>query len=202
MSAEFMLTTLIVVITPGTGVVYTMAAGLSRGMRASVIAAVGCTLGIVPNVVAAITGLTAVLHASAVAFEVLKYAGIAYLLYLAWGTLRDKGALTVEEDPAPRSPARVIMRGMLINVLNPKLAIFFFAFLPQFVNSAAPDAFLRMIELSGIFMLTTFVIFVGYGKFAAIIRARVISRPQVLTWIRRVFGLAFIGLAARLVFER
>src|SRR5687768_10038219 len=135
MSTEFMLTTLIVVATPGTGVLFTLAAGLSRGARASVIAAVGCTLGIVPHMVAAITGLAALLHTSALAFQTLKSLGVAYLLYMAWSTLRDKGALTVEQETAPPSATKVITSGILINILNPKLTIFFFAFLPQFVSA-------------------------------------------------------------------
>jgi threonine/homoserine/homoserine lactone efflux protein len=200
-SIEFMLTTLIVVITPGTGVLYTMAAGLSRGTRASFVAAVGCTLGIVPHMAAAITGLAAVLNASPVAFQVLKYLGVGYLLYMAWAAIRDKDALTVSEDTESRSAGRVILSGILINILNPKLTIFFFAFLPQFVNQGDPNAFLRMVSLSAIFMLATLVVFMGYGQFAVMIRKHVITRPKVLTWIRRVFGVAFVGLAARLAFE-
>jgi len=201
-SIAFLLTSFIVVATPGTGVLYTMTAGLSRGARASVIAAVGCTLGIIPHMVAAITGLAALLHTSAPAFQVLKYLGVAYLLFMAWRTIRDKGALTVAEDTAPRSAANVIVSGILVNILNPKLTIFFFAFLPQFVSAHEPNAFLRMIELSAVFMLLTFVVFVGYGKFAATIRNHVISRPRVLTWMRRVFAGSFVALSARLAFTR
>jgi threonine/homoserine/homoserine lactone efflux protein len=197
-SVEFLLTTLIVVATPGTGVLYTLAAGLARGARASVVAAVGCTLGIVPHVLAAITGLAALLHTSAVAFGLLKYLGVAYLLYLAWSTLREKGALTVEEEAAPRSARRVIVSGVLINVLNPKLTIFFFAFLPQFVGAGEPSTLLRMLELSAVFMLLTLVVFVGYGVFAAAVRRHVVSRPRVMTWMRRVFAGAFVALGARL----
>ena len=197
MSTEFLLTTFIVVATPGTGVLYTLAAGLSRGARASVIAAVGCTLGIVPHMVAAITGLAALLHTSALAFEVLKYLGVAYLLFMAWSTLRDKGGLTVEES-APISPMKVITSGILINILNPKLTIFFFAFLPQFVSASEPQASLRMLELSAVFMLVTLAVFVVYGIFAASIRSHVISRPRVLTWMRRLFAGTFAVLAGRL----
>jgi threonine/homoserine/homoserine lactone efflux protein len=197
---EFLLTSLIVVATPGTGVLYTIAAGLSRGARASAIAAVGCTLGIVPHMVAAITGLAALLHTSAIAFQTLKYLGVAYLLYLAWTTLRDKDTLTVDHDTAPRSAARVIMSAILINILNPKLTIFFFAFLPQFVSTTEPHAFLRMVELSAVFMLLTLVVFAGYGYFAAAIRNHVISRPRILAWMRRTFAAAFVALGARLAF--
>src|SRR5918997_313601 len=199
-SVEFLVTTLVVVATPGTGVLFTLAAGLARGARASVVAAFGCTLGIVPHMVAAISGLAALLHTSAMAFQVLKYAGVAYLLYMAWSTLRETGTLTVHEDSAPRSALGVIVAGVLINILNPKLTIFFFAFLPQFVASDASGSFLQMVELSAVFMLVTFVVFVGYGLFAAAVRRHVIARPRVLTWIRRTFAGAFAALAARLAF--
>ncbi len=199
MSAAFLLTTLVIVATPGTGVLYTLAAGLARGARASVVAAIGCTLGIVPHMLAAITGLAALLHTSALAFQTLKYLGVAYLLFMAWSTLRDKGALTVEET-APLSATKVIVSGVLINILNPKLTIFFFAFLPQFVSTGEAHASLRMLELSAVFMLVTLAVFVVYGVFAAAVRNHVISRPRVLAWMRRVFGGAFVALAGRLAF--
>ena len=198
LSLEFLATTLIVVATPGTGVIYTLAAGLSRGARASVIAAVGCTLGIVPHMLAAITGLAALLHTSALAFEMIKYLGIAYLLYMAWMTWRDTGVLTVDENAAPRSTTKVIVSGILINILNPKLTIFFFAFLPQFVSTDEPNAVVRMLGLSAVFMLVTLLVFVVYGIFAAAVRNHVVSRPRVLTWMRRAFATAFVALAARL----
>jgi threonine/homoserine/homoserine lactone efflux protein len=199
-STAFLLTSLIVVVSPGTGVLYTMAAGLSRGTRASVIAAVGCTLGIIPHMVAAVTGLAALLHTSAVAFQVLKYLGVAYLLFIAWRTLKEKGALTVDREATPRSATKVIVSAILVNILNPKLTIFFFAFLPQFVSTRDPNPLIRMVELSAVFMLLTLVVFVAYGSFAAAIRKHVISRPKVLTWMRRLFAGAFVALGARLAF--
>jgi threonine/homoserine/homoserine lactone efflux protein len=206
MSIEFLLTSLIVVASPGTGVLYTLAAGLSRGARASVVAAFACTLGIIPHIAAAVTGLAALLHTSAVAFQTLKYAGVAYLLYMAWKTLGEHGALKIEQEIAPRSArqisvGQVIMSGILINILNPKLSIFFFAFLPQFVNADEPNALARMGELSAVFMLLTFIVFVGYGVFAASVRNHVISRPKVLTWMRRSFAGAFAALGLKLAFS-
>ncbi|MCM6772654.1 LysE family translocator [Nocardia sp. CDC159] len=202
MSLAFLLTTLVIVATPGTGALYTLAAGLNRGTRASLIAAFGCTLGIVPHMVAAITGLAALLNTSAIAFQTLKYLGVAYLVYMAWATLRDKGALAVaDEQPADAPSAlRVIVAAVLLNVLNPKLTIFFFAFLPQFVSATEPHALLRMLELSAIFMAVTFVVFAAYGAFAAAVRTHVIDRPAITTWIRRVFGVSFLALAGRLAF--
>ena len=200
MSVDFLLTTLIVVISPGTGVLYTLAAGLARGPRASIVAAFGCTLGIVPHMAAAIMGLAALLHTSALAFQTLKYLGVAYLLYMAWNALKEHGALRVEKMVGPRSAAQVIVSAILINILNPKLSIFFFAFLPQFVSADEPHPLSRMFELSTVFMVLTFAVFVGYGLFAAAIRNHVISRPRVLTWMRRVFAGAFVALGAKLAF--
>ena len=200
MSIEFLITSLIVVISPGTGVLYTLAAGLSRGARASVVAAFGCTLGIVPHMLAAITGLAALLHASATAFQTLKYLGVAYLLVMAVQTLREQGALKVDVDASPRSAGKVIGAGILLNVLNPKLSIFFLAFLPQFVSAGEAQPVWRMLELSLVFMAMTFVVFVGYGVFAASVRAKVISRPNVLAWMRRSFAAAFVALGVKLAF--
>jgi threonine/homoserine/homoserine lactone efflux protein len=198
MSIDFLVTTLIIVVSPGTGVLYTLAMGLSRGGRASVVAAFGCTLGIVPHLAAAIMGLAALLHASALAFEIFKYLGVAYLLYMAWSTLKEHGALRIEKEVGARSSMQIIVHAILINILNPKLSIFFFAFLPQFVSADEAQPLLRMSELSAVFMLMTFVVFVGYGLFAAAVRDHVISRPRVLTWMRRVFAGAFAALGARL----
>lgn len=202
MSFAFLLTTLVVVATPGTGVVYTLAAALSRGSRAGVVAAVGCTLGIVPHLLATVTGAAALLHAGATAFQVLKYAGVAYLLYMAWATARDKKALVVEEGGAAQevSARRVIVRGVLVNILNPKLTIFFFAFLPQFVNPGEPHAVLRMAALGGVFMLATFAVFAAYGVLAASVRRHVVGRPRVTAWLRRGFAGSFVALGAKLAF--
>jgi threonine/homoserine/homoserine lactone efflux protein len=198
MSIDFLLTTLIVVISPGTGVLFTLATGLSRGGRASTVAAFGCTLGIVPHMLAAIFGLAALLHTSAIAFQALKYAGVAYLLYMAWNTLREKGALQVDARTEARTSWQVIVHAITINILNPKLTIFFFAFLPQFVTADETAPLARMLELSAVFMVLTFVVFVAYGLFASAIRRHVITRPRVLTWMRRTFAAAFVALGAKL----
>ncbi|MFI5011034.1 MAG: LysE family translocator [Hyphomicrobiales bacterium] len=200
MSVEFLVTSFIIVVSPGTGVLYTLATGLSRGSRASVVAAFGCTVGIVPHMAAAIMGLAALLHTSGLAFQTFKYVGVAYLLYMAFDALRERGALRVEGEVGARSAVQVTVTAILINILNPKLSIFFLAFLPQFVSTDEANPLSRMLMLSAVFMLMTFVVFVGYGLFAASIRDRVISRPRVLTWMRRSFAGAFVALGAKLAF--
>jgi threonine/homoserine/homoserine lactone efflux protein len=197
-SLDFLITSLVVIVSPGTGVLFTLAAGLSRGARASVVAAFGCTLGIVPHMAAAIMGLAALLHTSALAFQTVKYLGVAYLLYMAWSSLREHGALRVETQVDRRSARQVIVSAILVNILNPKLSIFFFAFLPQFVAADEHDPLARMLGLSAVFMLLTFAVFVGYGVCAAAVRHHVISRPRVLTWMRRAFATAFVALGAKL----
>ena len=198
MSIDFLITSLIVVATPGIGVLFTLAAGLSRGWRASIVAAFGCTLGIVPHMAAAIMGLAALLHTSALAFQILKYLGVAYLLYMAWSTLQEHGALRIETEVTARSARQVIVAAVLANILNPKLSIFFLAFLPQFVSADEAHPVARMLELSAVFMLMTFGVFAVYGVFAAAVRSHIISRPRVLTWMRRTFAGAFAALGAKL----
>ena len=200
MSLAFLLTSLIVVASPGTGVLYTLAAALTKGSRASIAAAFGCTLGILPHLAAAMLGLAAVLHASALAFSTVKWCGVIYLLYMAWQSLREKGALAVDTKVEARSYRRVIVTGFLINILNPKLSIFFLAFLPQFISVEDVHPLARMLELSGAFMAMTLVVFVLYGLFAASVRDRVISRPKVMRWLRRAFAGGFAALGAKLAF--
>jgi threonine/homoserine/homoserine lactone efflux protein len=193
MSLAFLITTLIAVVTPGTGVLYTLSAGLARGRKASVIAAFGCTLGIVPHVLATVTGLAALLHASALAFDIVKYLGVAYLVYLAWITWRDRSELVVDAAQAPASARKVVVSAVLINLLNPKLTIFFVAFLPQFATG-----FGQMVMLSAVFMALTFVVFAVYGVFAASMRDRVLARPRVMVWLRRFFAASFAALGLKL----
>jgi threonine/homoserine/homoserine lactone efflux protein len=200
MSLAFLLTSLIVIISPGTGVLYTLAAALTRGSRASVAAAFGCTLGIVPHMSAAMLGLAAVLHTSALAFSMLKFCGVLYLMYMAWQALREQGALAVDARVDARSSLRLVVTGFLINILNPKLSIFFLAFLPQFIAAEEAHPLLRMLELSGAFMAMTFAVFVLYGLFAASVRDRIVSRPKVMRWLRGGFAGAFAALGLRLAF--
>jgi threonine/homoserine/homoserine lactone efflux protein len=206
MSGAFLLTTLVVVVTPGTGAVYSIAAGLARGARAGMIAALGCTLGVIPHMVAAITGLAAILNASAIAFSTIKWLGVLYLLYLAWQTFRDTSAIQVSENPTGENTVavsfwQVIYTAVLINLLNPKLTIFFLAFLPQFVPTNDPTNAWRMTGLSLVFMSLTFLVFTFYGVFAATMRSQVINRPTVITWLRRTFAATYVLLAGRLALE-
>jgi threonine/homoserine/homoserine lactone efflux protein len=200
MSLSFLLTSLIVIASPGTGVLYTLAVALTKGSRASIAAAFGCTLGIVPHMSAAMLGLAAVLHTSALAFAALKWCGVVYLLVMAWQALRETGALAVDGRVDARSAKRVIVTGFLINILNPKLSIFFLAFLPQFMAADESHPLPRMGELSAAFMAMTFAVFVVYGLFAASVRDRIVTRPKVMTWLRRVFAGGFAALGAKLAF--
>ncbi len=198
MTLEYFLTSMIVILLPGTGVLYTLAFGLGQGWRASVVAAFGCTLGILPHIAASIAGLAALLHTSALAFETIKYLGVLYLLYMAWSVLREGGVLQVSEERTPVSNMKIVVNGFLLNILNPKLSLFFLAFLPQFVPVTAANASLHMLWLAAIFMALTFIVFVGYGAFAAAARRYVISQPRVMRWLGRGFAATFGLLSLRL----
>ena len=198
-TVEYLLTALIVVLVPGTGVIYTLSYGLFSGARGGLLAAFGCTLGIVPHLLASVLGLAAILHASAMAFQVVKIAGVIYLLYLAWGLWRSAGDLDVgATGAAHRSSAAIVLRGFLINILNPKLSIFFLAFLPQFVGPDISNSLGHMTVLGVVFMVLTFVVFVGYGSAASVVRDRVLASRRARVWIQRLFALAFAGFALRL----
>ena len=197
-TVEFLVTSLVVVLIPGTGVVFTVSTGLLRGRRASVFAAFGCTAGIVPHLLATVLGLAALMHTSAVAFQMLKSAGVAYLLYLAYATWRDKSAFAVEEAGAESTAMGHIVRAMLLNVLNPKLTIFFLAFLPQFVEHGTSSPLAQLLLLSGVFMAMTFAVFVAYGLLAHAFRRAVIESPRVQSWLRRGVAVTFTGLGAQL----
>ncbi|WP_179380067.1 LysE family translocator [Jannaschia marina] len=200
---QFLLTAFVVVLAPGTGVVYTLAMGLGRGRRAALAAAFGCTFGIVPALVAAMVGLAAVLHASAILFNLVKFAGVAYLLWLAWDALRSTGALAVKPAEARPDPLwRVAWRGMLLNVLNPKLSIFFLALLPPFLTGDPVRATAEMALLGGVFMAMTFAVFAVYGLFASVFRDLILSSARAMAWLNRSFAAVFAALAGRLALER
>jgi threonine/homoserine/homoserine lactone efflux protein len=197
---EFLVTSAVVAAVPGTGVVYTVSSALGGGWRRGLLATVGCTLGIVPHVAAAMLGLSGIMQAGAVAFEAVRWAGVAYLLVMGVAMIRDRGSLRLDGDAAAtEGPAEVIVRrGILLNLLNPKLTVFFFAFLPQFLDS--PPGLLdgRLAALGAVFMLVTFAVFAGYAWASAAVRARVLSRPRVLRGVQRAMGTLLVGFAARL----
>lgn len=198
---QFLITSFIVVLIPGTGVVFTVSTGIAQGKKASIFASTGCTAGIIPHLLATILGLTAIMHTSAVAFQTLKYAGAAYLFYLAYITWKDKSAFVINENQKSLNPHKLIWRGVLLNILNPKLTIFFLAFLPQFVDSNAASPLGQLLLLSGIFMLMTFAVFVVYGFLAHAFRKVVIESPRVQAWLRKSFAATFAGLGMNLAFS-
>jgi threonine/homoserine/homoserine lactone efflux protein len=197
-SLVFLLTALVIVVTPGTGVILTVGAALSRGRRAALVTAVGCTLGIVPHLAAAIVGAAALLRASGVAFDVVKFAGVAYLLALAVYTWRQTGELTLDGERAPIRPLRMMASAVLANLLNPKLTLFFFALLPQFVPRDTAHPIAQLLLLSTVFMLMTLVVFAAYGVLAASVREQVLRRPSAIRRVRQVFAMSLVGLGARL----
>ncbi|MBT2969948.1 MAG: lysine transporter LysE [gamma proteobacterium symbiont of Ctena orbiculata] len=195
---EFLLTSLIVVLMPGTGVLFTVSTGLTRGWRASIFAATGCTLGILPHLVASVLGLTAILHTSAVAFQLFKLLGVCYLFYLAWTMWKQSGAIRFDSAPASGGYGRTVVQAFLINILNPKLSLFFLAFLPQFVPADLPNPITYMLGLSMVFMLMTLVVFVGYGILANQIRSYMFQSPLLVRGIQRLFSGLFLVMGIKL----
>lgn len=199
MSAEFLLTSLVVVLIPGTGVIYTISSAIGGGRRRGLFAAVGCTLGIVPHMLAAMLGLSAIMQAGSVVFEAVRYAGVAYLVFMGVSMIRDAGSLPLDDENAPVDPmSLVVRRGILLNVLNPKLTLFFFAFLPQFLDASPGLLDARLIYLGGVFMLMTLAVFAVYAYASAAVRDLVLAAPVTRRWIERTLGALLVGFAARL----
>lgn len=197
-TTEFLLTALVVVLIPGTGVLYTVSTGLFSGWRAGIAASIGCTAGILPHILASILGLSALLHTSALAFQVVKFIGVGYLLYLAWSMWRATGALQVTAQGGAQNLRQVAVRGFLINILNPKLTIFFLAFLPLFVSPTAASPLMQMGLLSAVFMAMTLVVFIGYGLSAHAVRNCFVRSPGLTSWLQRSFAVVFAALGAKL----
>ncbi|SBS37738.1 Homoserine/homoserine lactone efflux protein [Marinomonas spartinae] len=200
-SFGFLLTSLVVVLIPGTGVLYTVATGLFSGKRASFFAAFGCTLGIIPALLASSCGLAALFHTSVVAFQVVKYAGAAYLLYLAWQMWRSSSPLSLSKQQSNKQYSSLVIKGFLLNILNPKLSIFFLAFLPQFIPSSVENPLNSMLLLGAVFMLMTFVVFVIYGFLSGLFSAYIIKSEKASIMIQRIFATSFAALALKLVFS-
>lgn len=198
MSTEFLLTSLIVVLIPGTGVIYTISNGLFLGWRASIAAAFDCTAGIIPHLSASILGLSAILNMSALAFQIVKFAGAGYLLYLAWAMWKETGALKFNSPSSDKGLWSIVRRGFLINILNPKLSLFFLAFLPLFVSPNSSSPAFQMILLSIIFMAMTLVIFILYGISANGVRRYVVNSPKLILWLQRSFAATFAMLGVKL----
>ena len=197
-STEFLLTSFVVVLMPGTGVIYTITTGLFSGRQASMAAALGCTAGIVPHLCACVLGLSAILHMSALAFQILKFAGVAYLLYLAWSLWRDKSALEFNKPMHKKGLFQIILKGFLVNILNPKLSIFFLAFLPLFVKPGTISPIQQLLILSAAFMGMTLIIFICYGVLASVVCAYFVNSPKRALWLQRTFAAVFAALAAKL----
>ncbi len=197
-TTEFLITSLVVVLLPGTGVIYTVSNGLFSGKRASIAAALGCTLGIVPHLTASILGLSAILHMSSLIFQTIKYAGALYLLYLAWAMWRDTGAVQFDSSRQNNGLGSIIGRGILINILNPKLSLFFFAFLPLFISTHSISPTIQMVLLSSVFMVMTFIVFILYGLFANAVRTYFIHSSKLTLWLQRFFATTFALLGIKL----
>ena len=202
LTTEFILTSLVVVLVPGTGVIYTVSTGIFSGGKPSVAAALGCTAGIVPHLLATIFGLSAIMHMSSLAFQVIKFAGAGYLLYLAWSMWRETGALTFEAGKTRKNSCQIATRGFLINILNPKLSIFFLAFLPLFVSPAASSPLVQLLWLSAVFMGMTLVIFILYGLSAHAVRNWITHSPTRMTRLQRSFAALFAALGLKLALSQ
>ncbi len=200
-SLGFLATSLIVIIIPGTGVIYTVTTSLSGNKRSAFLAAFGCTLGILPHILAAILGISVILNTGAQIFKIIRIIGVLYLIYLGIGLLKAENGIKIGEKKKER-PFLIITKAILINLLNPKLTLFFLSFLPQFIEPDSLNTRIEMISLSLVFMGLTFIIFCSYGLLANSFRSVLIKSPKLFNRIQQGFGIILIGFAGKIALDR
>ncbi|EJV0836015.1 LysE family translocator [Salmonella enterica subsp. enterica serovar Chester] len=199
MSMEYLITVLVICLSPGIGVVYTLSATLGGGWKAGFWASTGCTIATIIHLLIAMAGLAAIIHTSAVLFQTIKFAGVLYLFWMAWIILKDRSGLSVKAEKSV-TPGRLLSRGILLNILNPKLPLFFMAFIPQFVPAGSSMVLLP--ELGIIFTIVTFTVFMGYVALAAAGRQHILESATAMSWLRRAFAASFAALGLKLAIEK
>jgi len=198
----FVFASLVLIATPGQDMILVMSRSVAQGASAGVITAAGVSVGLVGHTVLATLGLGAILRTSEWLFVVLKFVGAAYLVYLGIGLLRTTRSSLPIGSAAARTLGRLFVDGAVSNLSNPKIAIFYFAFLPQFVAPSAQQPTLTVFVLGLAFAGLTFLVKAPVGFFAGRLSAWLRSRPSVLTWVFRASGAILVALGVRLAFER
>jgi threonine/homoserine/homoserine lactone efflux protein len=198
----FIVASLVLIVTPGQDMVLVMSRSIAQGAAAGVVTAAGVSVGLVGHTVLATLGLGAILRTSEWLFVALKLVGAIYLVYLGIQLLRTRSHALAVSAGAPRSLWRLFFDGALSNISNPKIAVFYFAFLPQFVAPGAARPTLAVFVLGLLFAGLTFLVKGPVGLAAGLLSAWLRSRPMVLTWLYRGSGAVLVGLGVRLAFER
>lgn len=198
----FVVASLVLIVTPGQDMMLVMSRSITQGASAGIATAAGVSVGLVGHTLLATLGLGAVLRTSEWLFLALKLVGAVYLVYLGVGLLRTRGAALVVPESSRRSLGRLFMDGALSNLSNPKIAVFYFAFLPQFVLPGATHPTLAVFVLGLLFAALTFAVKGPVGFFSGMLSGWLRSRPGALTWLYRLSGAILVGLGVRLAFER
>lgn len=198
----FIIASLVLIVTPGQDMILVMSRSIAQGAAAGVATAAGVSLGLVGHTLLATLGLGAILRTSEWLFLALKLAGAAYLVYLGLQLLRTRDHELAVAAGAPRSLRRLFLDGALSNVSNPKIAVFYFAFLPQFVRPGAAHPTLSVFVLGLLFAALTFLVKGPVGLAAGVLSGWLRSRPRVLAWLYRSSGAVLVGLGLKLAFER
>lgn len=191
----FIITSLVIILLPGIGVTYTISTGITKGRKESIIAALGCTAGIIPHLIVSIGLSSLLIKINENAFNLVKVVGALYLLYLGIEMILSKSKLDFNNKIMENRTRTILCRGIMINLLNPKLTLFFFAFLPQYISSNCKSYIVESAMLGIAFMLITFLVFAGYGMLASLIKTLITKSPQRLQHMQQLFGIIFVAFA-------
>ena len=198
----FVLTSLAVILIPGQDMVLVVSRGIAQGAKAGIVSALGVSIGLLGHTVLAAFGLVALLMASEIIFTILKYLGASYLVYLGIRLIFRQSNEFEIDNPSAKTFKKLFLEGSLSNMSNPKVTIFYFAFLPQFISADIPHPTYYLLLLGISFSLLTFLVKAPVGYFAGIASARIRSRPIVIKLINRISGTVLIGLGVKLAFEQ
>lgn len=195
----FIAVSMLLTIAPGPDILYVITQSITRGKRAGIATALGLSTGLIVHTTAAAFGVSAILQQSAIAFTILKYAGAIYLFFLAWKAFQEKEHLLSDKPVQNKGTGSLYRQGIYMNILNPKVGLFFLAFLPQFVNSNAGNSSEQMVLLGILFMLQTIIIFSTVATFAGIFSNKILSRPNIAKYINYVKCSVFALIGIKLV---
>lgn len=198
---NFLVTSFIIILIPGTGVTYTISTGITKGKRASIFAALGCTIGIIPHLCISIALSSFIINMSNNSFFILKLIDAIYLLYLGIGMIRSKTNFDLINNKSEEKVGTIIRSGILINLLNPKLTLFFFSFLPQYAKSINDNYITECFLYGFTFMIVTLLVFIGYGLLAGISNNFFMNSPKRISYLQKIFGIIFIVFATQLAFS-
>lgn len=199
----FIAASFLLCLAPGPDNIYVLTQGMTKSKKAAIVTTLGLTSGLIIHTSAAAFGISVIFQTSEIAFNIVKYVGAAYLLYIAYQAFKyrnEKLDLSVQNSASELK--KLYVKGFIMNILNPKVSIFFLAFLPQFVNTASGNVPMQMITLGGVFMLLTIVVFSSIGIAGNLLSAKLLEKPNIVKYMNILTSFVLVSLGIKLALSQ